>query len=102
VLFESDEWFLQKDVNTSQTGRDEGSLQHLRQNYTDPNRRSDLLVLVRKNVAELFKSYALLHKDLVLHYNYQLLLLDITFIQGIYNYIPATNHASTVYNVAAV
>ena len=28
-------------------------------------------------------------------------MLVITFIQGVYNYIPETNHVSGVYNVAA-
>jgi len=27
---------------------------------------------------------------------------DITFMHGIYNYIPETNHVSTVYSVASV
>jgi hypothetical protein len=31
-----------------------------------------------------------------------LLLLIITFMQGIYNYIPEINHASMVYSVAAI
>jgi hypothetical protein len=29
-------------------------------------------------------------------------ILVINFMQGIYNYIPETNHVSTVYSVAAV
>jgi hypothetical protein len=31
-----------------------------------------------------------------------IIILVITFMQGIYNYIPETNHVSTVYSVAAV
>jgi hypothetical protein len=31
-----------------------------------------------------------------------LLLLLITFMQGIYNYMPEINHISKVYNVAAI
>jgi len=31
-----------------------------------------------------------------------LLLLFITFIQGTYNYVPETNHASRAYNVAGI
>ena len=31
-----------------------------------------------------------------------LLLLVTTFVQGIYNYIPETNHISRVYSVAAI
>jgi len=31
-----------------------------------------------------------------------LLLLFITSVQGIYNYVPETNHVSSVYNVSAV
>jgi len=31
-----------------------------------------------------------------------IIILDITFVQGIYNYIPETNHVSRVYSVTAV
>jgi hypothetical protein len=31
-----------------------------------------------------------------------MMILVVTFMQGIYNYIPATNHVSRVYSVAAV
>jgi len=31
-----------------------------------------------------------------------IIILGITFIKGIYNYIPETNHVSRVYSVAAV
>jgi hypothetical protein len=31
-----------------------------------------------------------------------LLLFDIAFMQGIYNYIPESNHVFTVYSVSAV
>ena len=31
-----------------------------------------------------------------------IIILVITFMQGIYNYIPQTNHVSTVYSDAAV
>ena len=30
------------------------------------------------------------------------IILFITFMQGIYNYVPETNHVSKVYSVAAV
>jgi hypothetical protein len=32
----------------------------------------------------------------------RIIILVITFMQGIYNYIPETNHVSRVYSVAAV
>jgi len=31
-----------------------------------------------------------------------IVILVITFMQGMYNYTPATNHVSTVYSVAAL
>ena len=31
-----------------------------------------------------------------------IIIIAITYMQGIYNYIPETNHVSRVYNVAAV
>jgi len=31
-----------------------------------------------------------------------ILLLGTTFMQGIYNYIPETNHASRIYSFAAI
>jgi len=33
---------------------------------------------------------------------YIIVILVITFMQGIYNYIPETKHVSTVYSVEAV
>ena len=36
------------------------------------------------------------------YYYYYYYYILITFMQGIYNYIPETNHVSMVYSVAAV
>ena len=41
-------------------------------------------------------------KDVIIHIVTIIIILIISFIQGIYNYIPEINHCSRVHSVAAV
>ena len=43
-----------------------------------------------------------LQQPIEYYYYYYYIILVITFMQGIYNYIPETNHVSREYSVAAV
>jgi len=46
--------------------------------------------------------YCLSDSEMVPVADINIIILVITFMQGIYNYIPETNHVSRVYSVAAV
>jgi len=43
-----------------------------------------------------------MHKFIMIIIIIIIIILVITYIHGIYNYVPETNHISTVYSVAAV